>query len=43
MNNIKTLEAMLLLADTLQYSKTFKQQLVEELKYMLELEKQSKQ
>ena len=38
MKNLKTLKAMLLLAETLNYSTTYKEQLIFELNYMLENE-----
>jgi len=39
MNNLKTLKAMLLLAETLNYSKTYKEQLVSEIKHLILNEK----
>ena len=38
MENLKTLQAMLLLAETLNYSTTYKEQLILELHYMIENE-----
>jgi hypothetical protein len=38
MENLKTLKAMLLLAETLKYSTTYKEQLILELNYMIENE-----
>ena len=35
MNNLKTLQAMLLLAETLNYSSTYKEDLINELNYMI--------
>jgi len=35
MENLKTLQAMLLLAETLNYSTTYKEQLILELNYMI--------
>ena len=40
MNNLKTLKAMILLAETLNYSSTYKEQLVSELQYLILNEKE---
>lgn len=39
MENLKTLQAMLLLSETLNYSSTYKEQLILEISYMIENEK----
>lgn len=42
MNNLKTLQAMLLLAETLNYSSTYKEYLINEIKEMIEKEQITK-
>ena len=43
MENLKTLKAMLLLAETLNYSTSYKEKLILEISYMIENEKKLKQ
>lgn len=42
MNNLKTLQAMLLLAETLNYSSSYKMYLINEIKEMIKKEQKTK-